>query len=199
MPNHEKHSGLVDAHRHPIRRAALPVFGALLSVMYIVFAMFGVWADASASAEVCGADAKRFRVAHPGSYTAFAHAESGPLPLDVMDADGELVARTPSEAANPGAVDLHSATAFGIPAPAVFGVDTFVDLHIHGDDGSGIVILVRLGETDEWSGLAVAPPTTIVAAPAVECPASGPLRSIDLDGIYSDVSARQAFVIPIDA
>lgn len=149
--------------------------------------------------DTCKAEMAVYRLAETGSYSAFARS-SGPVYLEARGPSGELLVASPSSTATAAVFDLPTAIRFGVPAPPVFEVRSHVDLHVDSTAAPYELVLVRFGDADGWSGFDLRPPVTVEPAALRHCGAdNGPkVRTVHLDAMYSDVTARQVFVISAD-
>ncbi len=193
LTNHDDHGHHTDPGTPG--RTVRALLGATLAVALAADAWVGP--GASAGADACDGAVETYRLAQPGTYSAFVRSSSGPAYLEVRGPGGELLVASPSTATTAAVVDLPTAMRFGVPAPAVFEVESHVDLLVDSIDAADDLVLVRFGGSDEWSGLDVVAPATMETDQLDGCGPDGaaPLRHIRLDAVYSDITARQVFVI----
>ena len=188
-----------DHHRRTGHGTSAGTTRALLgaALAFVVGSVAWVGSIAGAGGAACDEAIGTYRLTEPGSYSAFVRSTSGPAHLEVRGPGGELLVASPSTATTAAVFDLPTAMRFGVPAPAVFEVDTHVDLQVDPPDAPYELVLIRFGDSDERSGLDVHPPTTVEPDVPERCRPDDPrLERIRLDSVYSDVTARQAFVIP---
>ncbi len=147
--------------------------------------------------EPCDGIADVFQLDVPGTYTALAVSSSGPLVTEVRGAGGELLATSHPATATTRPVDLPTGFRFGIAAPQVFEVESTVTIQVQREDSPYDLFLVRIGNTPEPSGFDVHPPLERVASEPGFCSVGErhDIFKIRTDAVYSDVSARQVFVV----
>ncbi|MEM9745922.1 MAG: hypothetical protein AAF945_04440 [Actinomycetota bacterium] len=193
-----------DHDRRTNRRTSARRTSALLGVAVAAtlgaVAWFGAVATAGSDSDACDARTTTYRLSEPGSYSAFTRSSSGSVALEVLGADGESLVESPARMMTANGFDLRSAMRFGVPVPAVFEVESSVDLRVESADEPFDLVVVRLSGSDEWSGREVQAPVTTLPETLDGCGPTGssPVRTIDPGGVYSDVTAHQVFVISSD-
>ncbi len=197
--------GSTDDHDRPTDPATRPamtsaLLRAALAILVGSFAWIGPITGAGARPHTCDRAIETYRLAEPGSYSAFTRSSSGPAHLEVRGPSGESLAESPSATTSAAGFDLSTAMRFGVPAPPVFDVDSHVDLHVDSTAAPYDLVLVRFGDSDGWSDLDVIAPATVEPDAAQRCGPDGDaqLEIIRVDAVYSDVTARQVFVISSD-
>ena len=184
------------------RRTSVGIVGAVIAAMLAIVVGVPAWVGPTVGADdhACDDAIVTYRLAAPGTYSAFTRSSQGSADLEVWAPSGELLVASPSEAMTAAVFDLATAMRYGVPAPPVFEVDSHVDLRVESTHAPYELVLVRFGDSDEWSGLEVHPPLVVDADAAELCGSdrvSRP-RSLRIDAVYSDAVARQVFVISSD-
>lgn len=138
-----------------------------------------------------------FQLDVPGTYAAFAIGSSDSLLTEVRGSNSELLATSHPTKATASPVDLPSGLRFGVAAPQVFDVESEVTIQVHHDNSPYELMLVRIAGTREFSRLNVRPPVERVVNESGSCRTgdSHETFKIHTDAVYSDLGARQIFVI----
>lgn len=190
----------------PVRR----VFTSLLIVAFgLLLVLIGFPADQAAvgagglgdrwtaAPAVCLSDHDVYRLDEPGAYTAFVRHSSTAASTHVRGSHGEMLAASGAGIAKTGAVDVLTGARFGVAPPPVFDVETSVLIDVQHHNSPYELVVVRLGTSDEWSGIDVRPPVTSVINESGSC-LIGDLREtleLQIGGINSRDDARQVFLV----
>lgn len=145
----------------------------------------------------CADSGDVFELDIPGTYSAFAMTSTEALPTHVRGSHGEVLATTHPMAYNTVPVDAAAAIRFGIAAPQTFELTSNVMIHVESQDAPYELVIVRLGEDDNEGGIDIRPPVQRVLNESGSC-LIGDLREysrVHIDAVYSDLSARQVFVV----
>ncbi len=92
---------------------------------------------------------------------------------------------------------MSTGARFGLAPPPLFDVATSVLIHVEHHDEPYELVIVRLGDSQEWSHLDVRPPVTSVINESGSC-LIGDLREtleIHTEGVYSHDDIRQVFLV----
>ncbi len=154
--------------------------------------------DWSASASKCAQGADVYRLAEPGTYSAFASTPSGAAVVEIRDPNGEMLATSRSTVAKPVMVDLLTGVRFGVAPPPLFEVNSSVLIHVQQDGSPYELVVVRIDGGQGWSDVDVHPPVEAVISDWDSCLTGSHSETMRIrtDAVYSAVDARQVFRLP---